>query len=313
LRVSASGTKSDPFLTFTFFPTLAMLMAAHAPHSPRRFVSAVHIPCDPAAHDILVSGGGDSVLKVWEWHAGRRLYDVTIEEAVRPFIAVRCARHKRGYDSGGGRKPPTRRWLARQRRRQAKAAVLAGESAGTTPDREEAGKAEAEIGIEDGGDESGDEAADMVEDETPATPSGEPEEPPVPVLVVQKIETLNVGGRLLLTFSAVGYVVHRFYMHVILTAPPRATALFWFALPLEPAGVPDELPVVHAHDFGRPVVTFAPLDGSPDCIWVSLDAHWTDDGPSPDVTPHVRLVRLRLDSVCRKLLYSLRYSHFPVT
>jgi hypothetical protein len=54
---------------------------------------------------------------------------------------------------------------------------------------------------------------------------------------------------------------------------------------------------VHAHDFGRPIVTFSTVDGSPDCIWVSLDAHWTDEGQSPAVNSHMRLVRLTLDSV----------------
>jgi hypothetical protein len=101
-----------------------------SPPKPRRFVSAIHIP------HVLVSGGGDLVLKVWEWRVGRRLYDIAIEETVRPFIAVRRARRKRGYDSDGERKPPTRRWLARERRRQAKAA---------TPSKEEA-----EVAVESG-------------------------------------------------------------------------------------------------------------------------------------------------------------------
>ena len=142
------------------------------------------------------------MLKVWEWRAGRWLYDVAIEEAVRPFIAVRRARRKRGYDSDGERKPPTRRWLARQRRRQAKAAASVEGHADTTPE----GEGEVEID-EDGGDESEDDTAEVEVDTTPATPSGEHEEPPpAPVLVVQKIETLTIGSRLVLAFSAVGYV-----------------------------------------------------------------------------------------------------------
>ncbi|KAH9956133.1 hypothetical protein BGW80DRAFT_1565909 [Lactifluus volemus] len=246
-----------------------------------RFVSAIHIPSDPTAHHVLVSGGGDSVLKVWEWRAGRRLYDIAIEETVRPFIVVRRARRKRGYDSDGERKPPTRRWLARERRRQAKAATPSKEEAEATPtsDVEELGEdeeeeEEAEIAVE-----SGDEVDDdVVKDATLATPSREPEpeEPPAPVLVVQKIETLDIGGRLVLAFSAVG-----------------ATALFWFAVP---ADVPEGLPIVHAHDFGGPIVTFSPVSGSKDCVWVSLDANWTGEGQSSDVTSHVRLLRLTLDS-----------------
>jgi tRNA (guanine-N(7)-)-methyltransferase subunit TRM82 len=187
-----------------------------------RFVSAIHIPRDPTAHGILVSGGGDPVLKVWDWRAGRRLYDVAIEEAVCPFIAVRRARRQRGYDSDGERKPPSRRWLARQRRREAKAAAgaatAAGGDVGSTPGVEEAevegegegeGDGEVEVGVED---ESGDEATDAE-----APPTGEMEERPV-VLVLQKIDTLKVGDRLAVVFSAVGCVSPA-GISIMLTAP----------------------------------------------------------------------------------------------
>jgi hypothetical protein len=78
-----------------------------------------------------------------------------------------------------------------------------------------------------------------------------------------------------------------------------------------PADVPEGLPIVHAHDFGRPVVTFEPVSGSKDCVWVSLDANWTGEGQSSDVPSHVRLVRLTLDSVRGRVLCYLCYSHFP--
>ena len=90
------------------------------------------------------------MLKVWDWRAGRRLYDVAIENAVRPFIAVRRTRRQRGYDSDGERKPPSRRWLARQRRREAKAAAAEG-NVGSTPGAEEAdveGGGEGELEVE---------------------------------------------------------------------------------------------------------------------------------------------------------------------
>jgi len=156
------------------------------------------------------------VIKVWQWHVGRRLYDVTIEEVVRPFIAVHRARPKRGYDSDGEPKPPTRRWLARQRRRQAKAAAgstkLSKEDVDTVPE------AEAEIDAEnvdvdaDADDDERNESEDETVDvsATPAPASGDPEESlPTPVLVVQKIETLKIDGQLVVVFSAVGYVSRR--------------------------------------------------------------------------------------------------------
>ena len=180
----------------------------------------MHTLRDPVAGDVLISGGGDPVLKVWQWRIGRRLYDVAIKESVLPFIAVRRARPMRGYDSDGERKPPSRRWLARQRRREAKAAAAAtatttrSEDAKTAPGAEGAaeGEAEAEVQVEavgdddDERDESGDEEGDL--DASPATPSGEPGGSLAPVLVVQKIETSNINERLVVVFSAVGYVSH---------------------------------------------------------------------------------------------------------
>ena len=155
------------------------------------------------------------MLKVWQWRIGRQLYDVAIEESVLPFIAVRRARPKRGYDSDGERKPPSRRWLARQRRREAKAATATttrSEDAGTVPGAEEAGEGEAEAEVEveaadddeDERDESGDDEVDV--DASLATPSGEPGGAPAPVLVVQKIETLTFDERLVVVLSAFGCV-----------------------------------------------------------------------------------------------------------
>jgi hypothetical protein len=149
------------------------------------------------------------VIKVWQWHAGRRLHDVAIEEVVRPFIAVRRAQPKRGYDSDGERKPPSRRWLARQRRKEAKTAAaatkLSEDGVDTVPE------AEAEVDVEDV-DVDNDERVES-DDETidvSSTPARNPEEPsPAPVLVVQKIESSKIDGQLVIVFSAVGCVSHR--------------------------------------------------------------------------------------------------------
>ncbi|KAH9987759.1 hypothetical protein BJV74DRAFT_840961 [Russula compacta] len=256
----------------------------------KRFISAIHIPRDPAAHDLLISGGGDAVLKVWKWHTGRPLYDVAIEGAVRPFITVRRARPKRGYDSDGERKPPSRRWLARQRRRQAKAVAAVVATVATAPsveteaipEAEDAAGADVEVVVENEDEDERDESEDDDSVDVGAassTAAGKLEEPLAPVLVVQKIETSSIDERLVVVFSVVG-----------------ATALFWFALPPDPAAVSEGLFVVHAHDFGRPVVAFAPVAGSIDHVWVSLDTHWNDEGPSPDVPSQARLLRLGLDS-----------------
>lgn len=158
------------------------------------------------------------MIKVWQWRTGRWLYDVAIEDVVRPFIAVRRAQPKRGLDGDGERKPPSRKWLARQRRKEAKEAAatkLPEDDVDTVP--EAGAEAEAEVGVEDVDVdvdvdderiESEDETVDV--SATPARASGDPEEPPpAPVLVVQNIESLKMDGRPVIVFSAVGCVSHR--------------------------------------------------------------------------------------------------------
>lgn len=44
-----------------------------------------------------MSGGGDPVLKVWDWMSGVTQYDIPVLDAVRPFIVV-AAKPKRSDD-----------------------------------------------------------------------------------------------------------------------------------------------------------------------------------------------------------------------
>ncbi|KAG1860093.1 quinon protein alcohol dehydrogenase-like superfamily [Suillus subluteus] len=44
---------------------------------------------------MLISGGGDSVLKLWDWMNGELLHDIDVFSAVQPFIAVRVPKKKR--------------------------------------------------------------------------------------------------------------------------------------------------------------------------------------------------------------------------
>jgi hypothetical protein len=87
-----------------------------------------------------------------------------------------------------------------------------------------------------------------------------------PVLVVQKIETLTVGSRLVLAFSAIGYsftFVPRSNAHKSKSTSQCDRAVL-VCLAANPTAVPEGLLVVHAHDFGRPLVIFVPVDGSTD-------------------------------------------------
>lgn len=56
------------------------------------FVSSIHIPLDHP--DLLVSGGGEGVLRIWDWKEGRQLGTVDIEEAILPHRSARSTLRK---------------------------------------------------------------------------------------------------------------------------------------------------------------------------------------------------------------------------
>ncbi|KAF8216772.1 WD40-repeat-containing domain protein [Mycena galopus ATCC 62051] len=64
-----------------------------------KFVSALHIP--PFAPTELVSGGGDPMLKIWDWMTGKVKREIPILHAVEPFIKVKPARRTpRRFEDG---------------------------------------------------------------------------------------------------------------------------------------------------------------------------------------------------------------------
>lgn len=63
-----------------------------------RFVSAIHIPTFDSS--TLISGGGDPVLKIWDWMTGTVKHEIEVLETAVPFIAVRTLKRKRGSDDG---------------------------------------------------------------------------------------------------------------------------------------------------------------------------------------------------------------------
>ncbi|EKM81680.1 hypothetical protein AGABI1DRAFT_70043 [Agaricus bisporus var. burnettii JB137-S8] len=65
-----------------------------------KYVSAIHLPA--FSPDILISGGGDPDLKIWNWMAGECIGEVRIWESVEPFIAVKNIKGKRAEDGEGG-------------------------------------------------------------------------------------------------------------------------------------------------------------------------------------------------------------------
>ena len=146
-----------------------------------RFVSAVHIPkSDPTS---LISGGGDPVLKIWDWMTGVLKHEVAVLDAVEPFMAVRALKRKRGsgdLDDGED--------ISEGARIKRKKGHRKGKG------KEKAKEKDKEA---DGDDGDGD--ADEDKEEAPR---------PEKVLVIHKIDTLLSDSGPHVIFSAVGYVTN---------------------------------------------------------------------------------------------------------
>jgi tRNA (guanine-N(7)-)-methyltransferase subunit TRM82 len=59
----------------------------------QKYVSAIHIPS--FSPQTLISGGGDSVLKLWDWMSGKLLRNIEVSSVVQPFIAVKAPKKKK--------------------------------------------------------------------------------------------------------------------------------------------------------------------------------------------------------------------------
>lgn len=56
------------------------------------FVSAIHIP--EGHPDLLISGGGEGILRLWNWRQGKQIGSVEIGDAILPYRAVRSTLRK---------------------------------------------------------------------------------------------------------------------------------------------------------------------------------------------------------------------------
>ena len=65
-----------------------------------RFVSALHIPS--FQESTLISGGGDPVLKVWDWMSGKLLADIPVFDVAESYIKVKAPKRKRGWSDEDG-------------------------------------------------------------------------------------------------------------------------------------------------------------------------------------------------------------------
>ncbi|KAJ3543230.1 hypothetical protein NM688_g5882 [Phlebia brevispora] len=250
----------------------------------RKYVSAIHIPS--FAPSVLLSGGGDPTIKLWDWMSGGLLVDVPIGEAVEPYIKVKAPKSRFGRvedDDDEEQQEKTGKPGRRRRNGRGK-----GKSKGTAAEED----AEGEIGeqpvldVEGGdGDPSVQEQESEAMEVSAPAPSAEPAqaeassaaESEKSVLVLQRIDSLDVPGKgRYVVFSAVG-----------------STALFSFQFPFSPV-TQSEFPV-DALDLGKPVIDFTvDSDGS---IWVLVDGERLLDSSTVSDKRAVRLVQWQNDKL----------------
>ncbi|KAL4066006.1 hypothetical protein V8B97DRAFT_1914561 [Scleroderma yunnanense] len=90
----------DEHIRVSWYPEGYVIKAYCLGHE--KYVSAIHIPS--FATGSLISGGGDPVLKVWDWMTGRLQRNIYVFEAVEPFVMVKAQqrRHKSQEDGDDG-------------------------------------------------------------------------------------------------------------------------------------------------------------------------------------------------------------------
>ncbi|KAL5492137.1 TRM82 [Sanghuangporus weigelae] len=221
----------------------------------RKFVSALHkLSWD---HSVLVSGGGDPNLKIWNWMEGKLLYEIPIDEAVMPFVKVLRKKPGRSEDrSDAEGQEGDSKTASRGRRRGRK---------------KRRGKEEVELDA-DSGEEIGNEGNvdEMQIDEQDAAqasarngiPGSKTKQEPSessPILAVQKIETFESSPHRFIIFSTHG-----------------ASALFYCKFP----GLTNFSPMeVRSISLEKPVLDFA-IWTSENEVWVSIDGNWSEAHPS---------------------------------
>ena len=175
-----------------------------------RFVTALHSPS--FAPSILLSGGGDTSIKIWNWLSGDCLGDILIGEAVTPFLLVKPPKGRRGWyandldDDRGGAETTSKRKGGRRRgkgKRKANAEeveepVVYVEGTDDATMGESGNVATAPVEVP--------EAAADAEQASALAPTEDIEEP---VIVIRRIESIGHQEQgQFFVFSVVGYACH---------------------------------------------------------------------------------------------------------
>ena len=137
---------------------------------------------------------------------GSSVGEIPISDVVLPYIAVRVAKRKRwddeDEDAEGGEGARSKKHHGRKGRAKHKAVTAAVASADVVVEAKDVEMAE---GQEDSAIVASAEVADTPEViPTPADAAGAPAEASEPVLVLRRIQTVDVEGTQLIVFNAVG-------------------------------------------------------------------------------------------------------------
>ncbi|KAK0202743.1 WD40 repeat-like protein [Desarmillaria ectypa] len=147
-----------------------------------KFVSALHIPkSDPS---ILISGGGDAELKVWDWLTGQWKCDIPIWDSVKDYIMVKTKPYKKGRkpdDDDDEQESPE----GNKRRKKGGKSKAADKEPDT---------ADMDVDVSQGNEE-----APILKEEAPAIVEEE-----ATVLVMQKIDSIVLEDRTYILFSIIG-------------------------------------------------------------------------------------------------------------
>ncbi|EEB93371.1 hypothetical protein MPER_07980, partial [Moniliophthora perniciosa FA553] len=127
-----------------------------------QFISCLHIP--PSQPSLLISGGGDPELKVWDWFSGQLKCDIPILDSVKKYLQVTAQ--------------PYVRKKARQNANAPSDAEEPMADSTATPDEKES--------------------------ESPASGQAEEQISAEMILVVHKISTVDRHGKLFIVFSVIG-------------------------------------------------------------------------------------------------------------
>jgi len=240
-----------------------------------RFVSALHIP--PTEPSLLISGGGDAELKVWDWLKGSLRWDLRIWEAVERFLIVKAVRRS-GWGEEGGDGDGDGKVGKRKQKRKGK------------------GKAE-RVGEAEGSDQ---------ENGVPATSLDGDIMKPTKVLVIQQIGSVVSSSTAYILFSAVGLAIPLFFL-TDFNLPFWCSATALFAFPFRSGVQPSE--ILH-FDFRKPILGFSVTENERAVVY--LDGKWSD--PEAETVPEDKLKYVRvLDIWSGQVKWSFSVYRFLLT